>query len=156
MIEEPRPIRYRLSRAQSIKRFEVLRHDPDPLPDPTVPRRDLHAEDARLAFGGVAQPLENFDGSCLAFAVQAAEGEHLAPVHFEVDSVDRGDVRIPLDESVDLNHMLAQITAPRSRRQRVGPWSFRSRTRGHRGLSSRFGSRRDAPFTGDNLGTVIK
>src|SRR2546427_11905272 len=103
MVEEPRPVRYHLSRAQSIKGFEVLGHDADPLPDPTVPGRNLHAEDAGLALGQVAEPLEDFDGRRLAGAVGAQEGEHLAPVHFEGDSVDGGDVRLPLDESADLD-----------------------------------------------------
>src|SRR2546428_13792592 len=105
MVEEPRPIRDRLSRAQSIKGFEVLRHHPDPLPDPTVSGRDLHAEDAGLALGRVAEPLEDFDGRRLAGAVGAQEGEHLAPVPFEGDSVDGGDVRITLDETADLEYM---------------------------------------------------
>src|SRR5207249_1496809 len=113
VVEEARPVRDRLAWTQSVKRLEVLGQDPDPLPDATVPGADVFPEHTGLSRGRVAEALEDLDGRRLTRAVRTEEGEHLPLVDVKVDAVDGRDVRIPLHEAADLDHMLAHARHPR-------------------------------------------
>src|SRR2546428_462022 len=106
-IEEAGPVRDGLPGPESVERLEVLREDPDAFPNLPIPGSHVLAEDASLACGWVAEPLEDLDSRRLARAVRAEEREDLPSIHLETDSVDGGNVGIPLHESADLDHPLA-------------------------------------------------
>src|SRR2546422_11435963 len=111
--EEMRPVRHGFPRTQSVKRLEVLRQHPDPFADPTIPGADVFPEHAGLSRGRVAEALQDLDGGRLAGAVRSEQGEHLPAVDFKVNAVDGRDVRIPLHEAADLDHVLAHARHPR-------------------------------------------
>src|SRR5437899_5111569 len=113
MVEEMRPVRHGFPGTQSVERLEVLGQDPDSLADATIPGADVFPEDASLSRGRVAEALQDLDGGRLARAVRAEQGEHLPPVDVKVDAVDGRDVRIPLHEAADLDHVLAHARLPR-------------------------------------------
>ena len=113
VVEEMRPVCHSLAGTQAVERLEILGQDPDPLADATIPGADVFSEDAGLSRGRVAEALQDLDGGRLTRAVRAEQGEHLPSVDVEVDAVDGRDVRIPLHEAADLDHVLAHARLPR-------------------------------------------
>src|SRR5439155_20490507 len=114
-VEELGPVSDRLPRLQAVEGFEILRQDPDPVPDLPVPFPDVHAEDAGLPGGWVAQPFEDLDRGRLARAVRPEEGEHLALLDLEGDPIDRLDVRVVLREPANVDYRLGRVIPASSR-----------------------------------------
>src|SRR5207245_7997456 len=134
----------------------ALGADPAPLPDATIRGAALFSEHAGLSRGRVAKALQDLDGGRLARAVRSEEGEHLALVDVEVDAVDGRDVRIPLHEAADLDHMLAHARLPRRTDIARCHGVFGLVVHAHPGESTFLASGGVPPFTRDNLDTVIK
>ena len=122
-----------------------MRQDADPVPDLPVPFPDVHAEDAGLPGGWVAQPFEDLDRGRLAGAVRPEEGEHLALLDLEGDPIDRLDVRVVLREPANVDDRLG----------REIPASSRRPPRPHEKLWLE-GRRARRPFRADNLDTGLK
>ena len=91
----------------------------------SAPRRDVDAEDDRLAAVGRAQPLEDLDRRRLARTVRPEQAEDLARRDVEVDAVDGLDVAVALDQAADPDDRVAVDRGGRAlHRCGVGGQSF--------------------------------
>jgi hypothetical protein len=104
-----------------------LQHGTDPRGELVAIGDRVEPQHAHRPGGRAAEPLGGLDGRGLPCAVRAEQRDDLAVVHVERGTVDRRDVAVADDESVDLDgcHVPRRYCAPRSRRTPAPPGSGR-------------------------------
>src|SRR5208337_1314086 len=88
---------------------EVLREDADPGDDGAPLLGDVHPEKSHLSRRGRADRIDYLDGSSLAGAVRAQEGENFAFPDVERYAVDRQQIPITLGQVLDFDGMFSWV-----------------------------------------------